>query len=904
MPNQDPYLSQQLLSHQTFLKRLAIELVGKDADDLVQDVWQRALERPPHHGHQLRGWLARVARNLAANRWRGEARRTEREQRRARERPMEVDLEARFELRKELVEALDSLSNPSRETILLRYFEGLAPSDIATRQGLPVATVKTRLRRGLGQLREALDKRYGDDRATWMSAVAALAVPVGGSVETGTLTIGAIAMGTMMKVSAAVLVAAACVYFVVRAPQAEPPRIAAIEPEAADVELEADSVVTKVGGVGAEVVGRSLVANEPRAEASAVTGRRVLRVVLEGLTEEDAPMTRVTLKGVDKRFEEWPSHVQDSWMCQGLTSEFDLAPFFARVAGATGWDLHVDELELKVYHPQHLIETVRVPLSRGVKQEDGQTVYAARVRLVPGAPYVFWPELTLTVRDQHTRTHLKDVELRFVPTAFMGLWQVPGTDVVFTSLGSGLSSPIALLGGREPDEQAGVVAGLALGPAAGAAPQLIELVQPEEAARGVVVYARAPGYAWGKIVLDVSTGAKRELLLEPAGALDVRMTNVQLDRYAALETEFMLSVDRLDAAGDEQRAWSQRLDETLVSEGLQLESLEPGEYVVSVQTSAREKQTELLAREELTLAAGETRLLKLALADPSAPRERAALGGLISFPDFGGEQQVRLQFYGTDYRYGEADIELSLADMERIGDAPPTWSFHLEDVPVGRYQVQLVPFLKSWVIELPVGGATDVEFVIPELAEVLVETVDAGTGERIPLEQIRYGYREDLPGQVHQDWSAAQLLAVGFEGEPGRFHFWTAPGAAFVQTYGIPSGLDYGQRKADLELVPGLQTVRFELEPVYAIRFEFRVNGAPLPQDDGIFQGLSRGIRAVGHEGRVHAVTYWLFEASAPGLYEISFEGIGADRFLPTAPRLVDVRAGETAEVIVELRRK
>ncbi len=76
-------------------------------------MWQRALERPPHHG-------------------------------------------ARFELRKELVEALDSLSQSCRETILLRYFEGLAPRDIAKRHGAPVATVNTRLRRGLGQLREAL----------------------------------------------------------------------------------------------------------------------------------------------------------------------------------------------------------------------------------------------------------------------------------------------------------------------------------------------------------------------------------------------------------------------------------------------------------------------------------------------------------------------------------------------------------------------------------------------------------------------------------------------------------------------------------------------------------------------------------------------------------------------------
>ena len=45
-------------------------------------------------------------------------------------------------------------------------------------------------------------------------------------------------------------------------------------------------------------------------------------------------------------------------------------------------------------------------------------------------------------------------------------------------------------------------------------------------------------------------------------------------------------------------------------------------------------------------------------------------------------------------------------------------------------------------------------------------------------------------------------------------------------------------------------------------------------------------------------------EVSAPGVYEVSFEGVGADRFLPILPRLVDVRAGETAVEIVELLRK
>lgn len=127
MTNPNPHLAQELLSHQTFLRGLAIDLVGAEAEDLVQDVWRRALERPPGDRRQLRGWLARVARNLAADRWRGEARRAEREEHGARERPTGEEVTARFELRKELIVALDSLPPSSRETILLRYFEGLAP---------------------------------------------------------------------------------------------------------------------------------------------------------------------------------------------------------------------------------------------------------------------------------------------------------------------------------------------------------------------------------------------------------------------------------------------------------------------------------------------------------------------------------------------------------------------------------------------------------------------------------------------------------------------------------------------------------------------------------------------------------------------------------------------------------
>ena len=798
MPNQDPYLAQELLSHQTFLRRLAIDLVGKDADDLVQDVWQRALERPPHHGRQLRGWLTRVARNLAANRWRGEARRTELEERRASERPAGEELEARFELRKELVEALDSLSQPCRETILLRYFEGLAPRDIASRRGTPVATVKTRLRRGLAQLREALDERHGGDRATWTSAVTALAVPAGGGVETGTLVIGGMVVGTMMKASAAVLVAAACVYFVTRTPRAESPPVAAVEPraaggelvDAADVFAAADPTAVPASVPTTGAARRSPVADEP------------------------------------------PAPVDD-----------------------------------EVHH-------------------------------------VLWPEITLAVRDARTRAHLKDVDIRCAPSSLMGLWRRPGNEKHYTPIGKGLRSPVALLGGHEADDPETRVAGLAVSPAAGEAPQLVELMRggrvlPEG---GVLVYARAPGYAWGRIGVDVSSGDEYELLLEPDATLSVQLANVQLERYAAIEVEAEIDVHRLYPNGNRGYVWFQDIDETLVAEGLRLDGLKPGDYSVEVKLGDRWSRSKrpVLAREEVTLAVAEPRELVLRLDDPPERKRRSAtLAGSVSFPNVQGDPRwVRLDLFEVK----NAPVSmLSLADMERTDDTPPTWSFRVEDLPEGRYQFLLRPFMARWMVELPPEGREDLELVIPEFAEVLVETVDARTGERVPLDSITFGLRDLLPGQIQTH----QQTGVRFEGEPGRFRFWTTPGAAFVQTHEMPSGHDYGWRRKDLELVPGPQSVRLELGPRHAIRFEYRENGEAAPRGDDIYWGSIPRVRAVDHGGHVTNEGFSgnrIMEVSAPGVYEVSFEDVTAHSFQSIPPRRVTVREGETAEVIVELR--
>ena len=52
---------------------------------------------------------------------------------------------------------VDKLSEPFRTTLLLRYYEGLAPNEIATRLGVPSATIRKRNQLALDKLRKRLD---------------------------------------------------------------------------------------------------------------------------------------------------------------------------------------------------------------------------------------------------------------------------------------------------------------------------------------------------------------------------------------------------------------------------------------------------------------------------------------------------------------------------------------------------------------------------------------------------------------------------------------------------------------------------------------------------------------------------------------------------------------------------
>lgn len=144
--------------------------VPHDAEDVVEEtfwqVWKQASRYEPARG-SVQTWLLTMARSRALDRLRAN--------RRMREDSIDdtdgvsgtfatlatstndPSLDAEHAERKRIVlAALATLPAEQRQTLELGYFSGLSQSEIAARTGLPLGTIKTRMRIAMQKLRERL----------------------------------------------------------------------------------------------------------------------------------------------------------------------------------------------------------------------------------------------------------------------------------------------------------------------------------------------------------------------------------------------------------------------------------------------------------------------------------------------------------------------------------------------------------------------------------------------------------------------------------------------------------------------------------------------------------------------------------------------------------------------------
>ncbi|MCE9596215.1 MAG: sigma-70 family RNA polymerase sigma factor [Planctomycetes bacterium] len=292
-----------LLEHSDWLVSLARQLVrdGDAAEDLAQRTWLAALERPPFQLGSARQWLASVMRNFARQDRRAGVRREARESFAARPEalPSTLDVFERATLQRRVADAVLELDEPYRETILLRFFDGLPPREVARLQRVPVDTVRTRTARAIERLREKLDDRFEGGRGAWSAALGAwIATRVPLSAPFG----AALLMNLKVKLLLALasLAAVAAVWWGTRDSEAssEPSLAVDVAPTQmppANGEAPVASTVAserKDAVVGAPV---PLSSSTPKPLAAPATPRQHGRVIDE--TERSVADVRVLVKG-------------------------------------------------------------------------------------------------------------------------------------------------------------------------------------------------------------------------------------------------------------------------------------------------------------------------------------------------------------------------------------------------------------------------------------------------------------------------------------------------------------------------------------------------------------------------------------------------------------------------------
>ena len=152
--------------HAALVYGIALQTLGNttEAEDLTQDIFvilTRECSYDPKRG-SLRTYLAILTRSRALDRLRARTRNQQRLRDRSSneidkvlsESPIE-DI-SQLERSQEVQRALQQLSTKEQEVLKMAYYQGLSQSEIATQLNTALGTVKSRARRGLLKLRQAL----------------------------------------------------------------------------------------------------------------------------------------------------------------------------------------------------------------------------------------------------------------------------------------------------------------------------------------------------------------------------------------------------------------------------------------------------------------------------------------------------------------------------------------------------------------------------------------------------------------------------------------------------------------------------------------------------------------------------------------------------------------------------
>jgi RNA polymerase sigma-70 factor (ECF subfamily) len=133
---------------------------GAAAEDVTQSVFLKVWNSPDlFRGGNFAAWIVRITRNRTLDVLRSRALRNESELSEALPENESIEDAAFARIDADRVRsALAALPSEQREPIEMGFFAGITHEEMARRTGIPLGTIKTRIRSGLRKLRSVLDE--------------------------------------------------------------------------------------------------------------------------------------------------------------------------------------------------------------------------------------------------------------------------------------------------------------------------------------------------------------------------------------------------------------------------------------------------------------------------------------------------------------------------------------------------------------------------------------------------------------------------------------------------------------------------------------------------------------------------------------------------------------------------
>jgi RNA polymerase sigma-70 factor (ECF subfamily) len=836
------------LEHAQALRRLAASLVSDEheAQDLVQETWLRASRAQQSQGP----WLRTVLRNLVRDRSRERARRASSERSAARdeELPSASEMAERLDVAQRVALEVARLAEPYRTVIHLRYFEGLSPEDIARRSRVPLETVRTRLRRGLAQLRERMDGAYGGRRAAWSVALAAIAWR-GKPALTATIgatlaTVGGLIMSTKVVLSATAVVIAALSLFVWQRSNPEP--VLGGAPPAKERAIEGPVATPKVAALDDSVA-------KPTADVRAPATTPAL--------PPDADDASIEVRGTVVITDENGVERKDESGVLGIatgTSEADAKRF-----------------DLAFEHGQW---STRIPRDRwlvfgALTANHREAVLPKPAPIKPdGTPIVVRGEWTkrgrLRVIDAKTKQDLSEVEVRCSERGWRANPEAthPGDDERIKPVIEHAASPFDL----------------------------------PERTRLTPYWVHAPNHAWARIDFQHKVGGMRTIELSPTPSSAIVAVEGDLPKNAIVRlypTEPRppgeLGIQFSLPEPEQMQSWIAEVAVHASTTGpTRIDDLQPGKFLATVEVGEYEGKLRV-GSAPIEVKAGETAHVTVPIDASLLAVPRTHLFGTIEVPESLDRANCSLKLARVGE--GEKPFQKRLAEMSYSQGDRSTLRWDAGPMRTGDYVVTLTSLQHRQVIHAPGPGETKLALTLPPLSTVTVEVVDAVTGAKIDPERLQWtrGENDGISGHV--------LAHIAPNLKTHQLEF-VAPRGDVELDCETPG---YEEVSRKFTLTKDAELLRLELAPATAIHLALREDDAAL-NVGFTFLGAVK-IQREGNPGS-HAragtstdseKTWYVDE---PGRYEILFPN--RPGFEPLEPRTIDVVTGKTTEVIVSMKRR